>query len=49
MVGKQIIGGQLIEKQIIMKISKAMIMYVGITSKISRPTPAYIFYYYPHA
>ena len=44
--GKQITLGQLIEKQIIMTISKAMIMYIGITSKISRPTLACIYYYY---
>jgi len=37
MVGKLITVGQLIEEKIIMMISKAMIMYIGITSKISRP------------
>ena len=43
-VGKQITVGQLIEKQIIiMTISKAMIMYIGITYKINRPTPDYIY------
>ena len=36
-MGKQITVGQLIEEQIIMTISKAMITYIGITSKISRP------------
>ena len=30
MMGKEIIVGQLIEKQIIMTISKAMIMYIDI-------------------
>ena len=45
-VGEQITVGQLIEKQIIMKISKAMIMYIGITSKIRTPTLACIYYYY---
>src|SRR3989337_2264918 len=45
-MGRQITVGQLIEKQIIMTISKAMIMYIGITSKTSRPTPACIYYYY---
>ena len=44
-VGKQITVGQLIEKQIIITISKAMIMYIGITSETSRPTPACIYYY----
>ena len=29
-----------------MTISEAMIMYIGITSKISTPTPACIYYYY---
>ena len=36
-VGKQITVGKLIEEQLIMTISKAMIVYIGITSKISRP------------
>ena len=45
-VGKQITVGQLIEQQIIMAASKAMIMYIGITSEKSRPTPACIYYYY---
>ena len=46
MVGKQITVEQLIKKRIVVKISKAMIMYIGITSKISRPTLACIYYYY---
>ena len=46
MVGKQIIVEQLIEKHIIMTISKAMIMNIGITSVTSRPTPACIYFYY---
>ena len=36
-VGAQIIVEQLIEKRIIMTISKAMIMNTGITSVTSRP------------
>ena len=36
-VGEQIIAKQLIEERIIMKISKAMIMNIGITSMSSRP------------
>ena len=39
---------ELIEKLIIMTISKAMIMYIGIRSKISRPTPACIYTITPH-
>ena len=42
-MGEQIAVEQLIEKRIIMTISKAMIMYIGITSDTSRPTPAYIY------
>ena len=45
-VCKQITVGQFIGDQIIVMISKAMIVYIGITSKISRPTPTYIYYYY---
>ena len=36
-VGKQITIEQLIEKRIVMIISKAMIMNIGITSVTSRP------------
>ena len=36
-VGEQITAEQLIEKRIVMKISKAMIMNIGITSVSSRP------------
>ena len=46
MVGKQITVEQLIEKRIVMTISKAMIMYIGITSETSRNTPACVYYYY---
>ena len=46
MVGKQITVGQLIEEQIIMTISKEMIIYIGITSMISRPKRFCIYYYY---
>ena len=46
MVGEQITVEQLIEKRKVMTISKAMIMHIGITSVSSRPTPAYIYYYY---
>ena len=45
-VGKQITVEQLIETCKVMKISKAMIMNIGITSVTSRPTPACIYYYY---
>ena len=45
-VGEQITAEQLIEEHIVMKLSKAMIMNIGITSVSSRPTPAYIYYYY---
>ena len=45
-VGKQITVEKLIEKRIVMKLSKAMIMYIGMTSMTSRPTPACIYYYY---
>ena len=44
-MGKQNTIGQLIEKQIIMTISKEMIMYIGIMSETSRPTPACTYYY----
>ena len=37
MVGKQITVEKLIEKRIVMTISKAMIMNIGITSVTSRP------------
>ena len=37
MVGEQITAEQLIEKRIVMKISKAMIMNIGIMSVSSRP------------
>ena len=47
-VGKQITVGQLIEKHIVMMIFKKMIMYIGIMSKTSRPTPACIYYYSTH-
>ena len=43
---QQINVRKLIEEQILMTISKAMIMDIGIMSKISRPTPACIYYYY---
>ena len=36
-VGEQITGEQLIEKRIVMMISKAMVMNIGITSVLSRP------------
>ena len=45
-VGKQITVEQLIEKRIVMMISKAMIINIGITSMTSKPTPACIYYYY---
>ena len=45
-MGTQITVGQLIEKRIIMMISKEMVMYIGIMSKISRSTPVCIYYYY---
>ena len=44
--GYQITVGQLIEKHIVMTISKVMIMYIGIMSDTSRLTPASIYYYY---
>ena len=44
-VGEQITVEKLIEKRIIMRLS-GMIMYIGITSETSRPTPACIYYYY---
>ena len=46
MVGEQITVEKLIEKLIVMKISKAMIMNIGITSVTSRPTPVCIYYDY---
>ena len=45
-VGEQSTVEQLIEKRKVMTISKAMIMDIGITSVLSRPTPARIYYYY---
>ena len=45
MVGEQITVEQLIEKRIIMTIFKEMIMYIGIMSETSRPTPACTYYY----
>jgi hypothetical protein len=45
-VGKQIIVEQLIEMRIVMTISKALIMNIGIMSMTSRPTPVCIYYYY---
>ena len=45
-VGEQITVEQLIEKRIVMTISKAMIMNIGIMSVSSRPTPECIYYYY---
>ena len=45
-VGEKVTAEQLIEECIIMTIFKAMIMNIGITSVSSRPTPAYIYYYY---
>ena len=45
-VGEQITAEQLIEKCIVMKISKAMIMNIGITSVSSRPKRFCIYYYY---
>ena len=44
-VGEQITVEQLIEKQIIMRLSRHD-HYIGITSATSRPTPACIYYYY---
>ena len=44
-VGEQITVEQLIEKRIIMRLS-SMIMYIGIMSMTSSPTPACIYYYY---
>ena len=46
MVGEQITVEQLIEKREVMMIFMAMITYIGIMSVSSRPTPAYIYYYY---
>ena len=45
-MGEQITVEQLIEKCIVMRLSKVMIMNIDITSVISRPTPACIYYYY---
>ena len=45
-VGEQITVEQLIEERIVMTISKAMIMNIGITSVSSRWTHACIYYYY---
>ena len=45
-VSEQITAEQLIQKRIVMKISKAMIMNIGITSVSSRPKRFYIYYYY---
>ena len=45
-VGEQITAEQLIEKCIVMKISKAMIMNIGITSVSSRPKQFCLYYYY---
>ena len=44
-VGKQITVEQLIEKRIVMTISKEIIMNICIASMTSRPTPTYIYYY----
>ena len=44
-VGEQITVEQLIEKRIVMRISRHD-HYIGIMSKISRSTPACIYYYY---
>ena len=44
-VGEQIIVEQLIEKYIVMRISRHDHVY-RLTSKISRPTPACIYYSY---
>ena len=44
--GEQITAEQLIEKCIFMKIYKAIIMNVGITSVSSRSKRFYIYYYY---
>ena len=44
-VGEQITVEQLTELSIVMRIS-SMIMYIGIMSETSRPTPACIYYYY---
>ena len=46
MVGEQITAEQLIEKNIIMMTSKAVIMNIGIMFLSSRPIPACIYYYY---
>ena len=45
-VGEQITVEQLIEKRIIMKTSKAMIMNIGITSVSSRPKQFCIYNFY---
>ena len=45
-VGRQITVEKLKEKRKVMKISKAMIMNIGITSITSRPNLACIYYYY---
>ena len=44
-VGEQITVEQLIELSIVIEYL-GMIMYIGITSVTSRPTPACIYYYY---
>ena len=44
-VGEQVTVEQLIEKRIIMRISRYDHVY-SITSETSRPTPACIYYYY---
>ena len=44
-VGEKITAEQLIEKCIVMMISKAIVMNIGIMSVSSRPTLAYIYYY----
>ena len=44
--GKQITVGELIEKRIFMMTSKAMIMYIGVTSEKGRPIPSCLYYYY---
>ena len=46
MLGKLITVEHLTEKRIVMTISKAMIMNIGITSVTSRPPPARIYDYY---
>jgi len=46
MVGEQITVEQLVEKRIVMMISKEMIINIGITSMSSRPKRFCIYYYY---